>query len=644
MPDMLNTAVSGLLSFQRALGTVSHNIANVNTDGYSRQRVSITTQPPSIIGGLNYGNGARVESVDRLYNQFLTNEMRNTTSSFSKLDFLAELEGHVDDVLADPQGGISPVLHEFFSSVQDVADDPSSSTARYNMINTANTLASRFQNINTRFQQLEENTAKDIRSVVTEINDLVESIRKVNLDLDKISPSGINSQQSSDLLDTRDKLLLQLSEKIDITVINESDSNNITILIGNGQTVLNGVKSFTLGAIPNAGDPSKDVIVYNGFSQVLDLSDSLRGGGELGALLEFRDTVMSETRNDLGRVAVAIANTFNEQQRAGMDLNNDLGQDFFTVADPQVLVFNGNSGTTNILGSAITDVTQLTRFDYTLEFDGANWTMTSDSGTTLSPPVAHNPAGTTIEFEGFSVTVDGNPNAGDRFRVKPTYGGAGSFDVVTTDPLLIAAASPIRTEASLDNLGTTRITRGAITDAANPNLLDNVTLTFSSATSFTSTSDVTVNGSLITAGNPIAFSNDMVIESNGWSSKLSGIPAAGDVLTVTPNNDARGDNSNALELANLQVDRILDGGSSNYQEAYSTMVGRVGSQTASTLLQRDSAQSVLIQARDRLSSKTGVNLDEEAADLVRFQQAYEAASRIISTTQTLFESLLAAVR
>lgn len=646
MPDMLNTAVSGLLSFQRSLSTVSHNITNVNTEGYSRQRANITTQNPALVGGSYYGNGARVSSVTRAYDQFLTSELRDTASVFSKMDMLTNLAGHIDDVLADPVGGISPILHDFFAAVQDVADDPASTTARNNMINVARTMTDRFHNIDQRFQQLQENTAKDIRSTVDEINNLVENIRQMNVDLDKLSVGGQSTQQANDLLDKRDKLLQQLSEKINIRVVNEG-TTNLSIFIGNGQTVLNGSKAFTLDAVPNLGDPSQDYIVYNGFSQISDLTDSLKGGGELGALLEFRDSVLNETRSDLGRVAIAMADSFNQQHRSGLDMNNDLGGDFFSVKDPQVLTFSGNTGSATI-SSSVSDVSLLTRYDYTLQYDGANWTLTSDAGTVSAAVADASPADTTLSFEGITLVIDGATNAsaaGDRYRIKPTIDGASSLATMISDPLLITAAAAVRSGASLNNLGTTAISAAEVTDSTDANLFNTVTLTFDNpSTTLRSTSAVTVAGTNYAAGAAIPFTNGMLVESNGWQAEISGIPQPGDVLTVEKNTDGQGDNANALKLANLQNRNILDGGNTNYQEAYSTLVGRVGTQTAAADSQREASNALLIQARDRKEGLTGVNLDEEAADLVRYQQAYEAASRIISTTQTLFESLLASVR
>ncbi len=645
MPDMLNTAVSGLLTYQRALSTTSHNIANVNTEGYSRQRVEIGTQHPSSLGGLFYGNGAQINAVSRSYDQFLTVEVRDTTSVHSRLEMLAELSGHIDNVLADPVGGISPIMHEFFAAVQDVADDPSSITARYNMINVGNTMTARFHNIDTRFQQLQESTAEDIRTTVEEINTLVSNIRDINIDLNSMSTGEQPTQQSSDLLDRRDQLMNELSEKINISVVNERE-NNLSIFIGNGQTILTGTDTFTLGTVPNTGDPSQDQIIYNGLNQVSDISASLKSGGELGALLEFRDYILTDTRNDLGRVAIAMADTFNDAHLQGMDLNGNLGTNFFSFDAPSITPNVTNTGT-GVISAVVSDATALTRYDYTLEFDGANWTMVSDSGNTSVPVADAAPADTTIVFEGLTVTVDGvasAPIAGDSFRIKPTIEGAASINLLISDPLLIAAGAPIRTGSSLDNLGTAAISPGEVTDMSNANLLNTVTLTFTSATTFTSDSVVTVGATTYAAGAPIPFSNGMTIESNGWQAELSGIPQTNDVLTIEANTGGQGDNRNALNLANLQNTGVLDGGNSNYQEAYSNLVGRVGTQTAAYDTQREATEALKIQARDRRDSKAAVNLDEEAADLIKYQQAYEATARIISTVQTLFDTLIASTR
>jgi len=640
MPDMLNTAVSGLLSFQRALSTTSHNVANVNTPGYSRQTVEFDTNNPSFFGGSFYGNGVRVESVARSYDQFLTLEVRDTTSSYARADRFSELTAHIDDVLADPKGGISPILADFFASVQDVADDPASSTARYAMINTAETLASRFQSIDSRFEELAKNTRTDVRDTVDEINSLVTQIRDLNIKLNEIAPSAVSTQQAADLLDRRDSLLDQLAQKVDITVIDERE-NNLSIFIGNGQTVLNGVEAFALSTQPDVSDPTRDVIAYNGLITVYDISANL-SGGELGGLLDFRDNVLDPARNALGRTAIGIAETFNAQMRDGMDLNGNLGQDFFSYSAPQSIAYTSNTGTPTI-STVISDITAVTTDDYQLSFDGANWTLTSDSGSSTS---VANGAPATLIFEGLTLTINGaTAIAGDRFTIKPTLDGADSLQVITTDPAAIAAALPIRSSASQNNLGDVDISAGMVTDATDLNLLNTATLTFDNpASTLRADVDVVVGGVAYAAGVAIPYSNNMVIDANGWQVSLNGTPQPGDVFTVESNLGGTGDNRNALNLANLQNAGIFDGGIASYQEDYGSLVGFVGSQAMAANLERDTQESMLFQAIDRKSAKASVNLDEEAADLVRYQQAYEASARLISTAQTIFDTLLDSLR
>ena len=640
MPDILNTAVSGLLAFQRALSTTSHNIANINTPGYSRQNVEFNTNNPSFFGGNFYGNGVQVESITRSYDQFLTREVRDTTSSHARAALFSGLAAHIDDVLADPQGGISPLLHDFFASVQDVADDPASSTARYALINSAQSVAGRFQSINTRFEELAQNTNTNIRDVVDEINSLVIRIRDINISLNDIAPSSAATQQAADLLDRRDALLNELSEKVDITVIDERE-NNLSIFIGNGQTMLSGIEAFSLSTKPDISDPGRDVIAYNGLITVYDISANLNGG-ELGGLLDFRNGVLDPTRNALGRSAIGLAETFNAQMRDGMDLNGNLGQDFFSYSPPQSIAYASNVGTPTV-ATVVSDVTALTTDDYQLSFDGVNWTLTADSG---SSAVVANGAPATLVFEGLTLTINGaTAVAGDRFTIKPTLAGAKSLQVITVDPSEIAAALPIRSSASLNNLGNLDISAGIVTDVTDANLLNTATLTFDNPpTTLRADVDVVVSAVTYLAGAAIPYSNNMVIDANGWQGSLNGAPQAGDVFTIESNVGGSGDNRNALNLANLQNAGVFDGGVASFQEDYGSLVGFVGSQTLAANLERDAQQSLLFQAVDRKSSKVSVNLDEEAADLVRYQQAYEATARLISTAQIMFETLLDSVR
>ncbi len=636
MGDMLGNAVSGLLSFQRALTTTSHNIANVNTPGYSRQSVELDTRNPVKLGADYIGSGVEITDVRRAYDQFITSNLRDSTSNYTRLEKFTELAGQIDDILADPQGGLSPVLQEFFSAVQDVNDDPSSGSARYQLISAAETLVSRFHSYDTRLQSVAKNTEGEIKISVDEINQITAQIAQLNATLEQNNASGNLDQQASDLLDQRDALLQELSTKVSIQVINERQ-NNITVLIGNGQTVVAGGSSFDLNVQPDVSDPSRSIIVYNGLSSSSDISAQLNGG-ELGGLLDFRNNMLEPAINSLGRMAIGLADSFNDQHNEGMDLLGNLGVDFFSFNQPQTIQHTANTGTATVT-TTITDISQLTTENYTLAFNAGVWTVTSTSG---SSSVITAPSDT---FEGLTFNIAGAAANGDRFTIKPTAEGTGSINVAISDPNLIAAAAAIRTSSSLNNLGDATISQGEVTDAANVNLLTTVDLTFNNpATDFTATADVVVNGVTYAAGSNIPYSKNMQIESNGWQVSLDGNPQAGDTFSIESNQGGRGDNRNGLALSNLQIQGIFDRGTNSYQEAYSTVVGRIGSLASSAMNDRDAQQALMTQAEDRRSQLAGVNLDEEAADLIKYQQAYEAAARVITVAQTLFQSLIDSTR
>ncbi len=636
MGDMLGNAVSGLLSFQRALTTTSHNISNVNTPGYSRQRVELDTRNPSLIGGNYVGSGVEITNIRRSYDQFITSNLRESTSSYTRLEKFTDLASQIDNILADPQGGLSPVLQEFFTAVQDVNNDPSSGSARYQLISAAETLVNRFHTFDTRLENLSTNTEGEIKTTVEEINQITADIARINRTLQETNASGNLDQQSSDLLDQRDALLQELSSKVTINVINERE-NNITVLIGNGQTVVAGASAYDLSVIADQADPTQNIIIYNGLSGDSDISAQLTGG-ELGGLLDFRNNMLTPAANSLGRMAIGIADSFNDQHREGMDLLGNLGGDFFSFSQPQTIAHTANTGAA-VVTTSITDISQLTTEDYTLAFDAGVWTVTSTSG---SSSVITAPTDT---FEGLTFNIAGAAANGDRFTIKPTELGSGTIDVSISDPNLIAAAAAIRTSSSLNNLGDATISQGEVVDATHVDLLTSVNLTFNNpATDFVSTSDIVVNGTAYPAGTSVPYSKNMLIESNGWQLTLDGNPQPGDVFTIQSNQGGTGDNRNGLELLNLQTQGLFDRGTNSYQEAYSVIVGQVGAVTNSAMNNRDAQQALLTQAEDRRSQIAGVNLDEEAADLIKYQQAYEAAARVITIAQTLFQSLIDSTR
>ena len=630
MSDLLNTAVSGLLAAQRQLATTSHNISNISTPGYSRQRVELVTQNPQAINQISLGKGVVVSDIRRTYDEFVTTQVRDATSEYSRLSMFHQLAGVVDDMLADSGGGITPVLQRFFTAAQDVAGDPNSTAARIALIDQAGALTARFGYMDDRLSALQVDLTDRTGELIGEINELAKSIYETNQDL--LAARGVSRSPPPDLLDRRDELLRQLSEKIGIQAV-EQPTGAVNVFVGAGQLLVSEAEFNAVTATQNAADPSVMVVRIQSAGAAADITSSI-GSGELAGVVDFRNGMIDDVRNGLGRLAVGIATLFNQQHRMGMDQNGTLGTDFFSVSGPQILPHNGNTGAATVT-AANTDVSALTTDNYTAQFNGANWVLSRQDGTGSVTG-----AGPTLVLDGVTVTIGGGaPANGDSFVIKPTALAPGAFSVAVQRPELVAAASPVRSAASSANTGNANISRSTVLDATNANLLNPVTVRFNTpATTYDLVN--TTTGAVLAAGQ--AYTSGANIDVNGWRIQIDGTPAPNDTFTVESNAGGVADNTNMLALVNLQNTGAFDGGNTNFQESYSSVVATVGSTTRFTeinLNAQDALKRTLVERRESVS---GVNLDEEAADLVRYQQAYQAAARTISTAQELFQTLIAA--
>lgn len=629
--NLLDIGSSGLLAFQRSLATAGHNIANVNTDGYSRQRVELSARTPQAAAGDFIGSGVQTQATRRIYDSFLTTQLRSNTSADSRLQSFHALASQIDNLLADAQAGLSPSLQDFFNAVQGVANDPSSVPARQVLLSQTNALADRFHYLDQRFTELGGAINAQIQSSVTEINTLGTAIAKLNNSI-VLAQGGPGGEAPNDLLDQRDALLVKLAGYVAVTTVNQDDGA-VNVFIGNGQTLVAGAQATGLSVASNNFDGTRLEVAYQVGATSATISDAL-SGGTLGAALDFRRQLLDTAQNALGRIAVGVGSTFNAQHVLGQDLNGQLGGNLFTLATPQVMANTANTGTASI-GATIGSVGALTTSNYLLQrIDATNYTVTR-----LSDNV------TVASFTSFPQTVDGvtltlsagTPAVGDRFLVRPTGNAAAGLAVAVSDPAKLAAAAPIRTSAALANAGSATINAGAVTSVANLPLPADVTLTYDSGTN-----QFTVAGAVPGVA-PITYSAGATISFNGINFAISGTPVTGDVFTVSRNTNGVSDNRNALRLAALQNQNTLVGGTATYQDTYGQLVADIGSQTHQAEV-NGKAQSALLnqitQARDAVS---GVNLDEEAADLVRFQQAYQAAAQVINVSSTLFQTLLGAI-
>jgi len=625
MVDFLNTSLSGLQAAQRALATTSNNIANAATEGYSRQRVDFGTRPAQFTGGGFLGTGVQVNDVRRVYDAFLGEQVRSGTAGEARLEVFAELSGRVGDMLGSSSGGLSGGLQSFFGSLDSLANDPASTPVRQTLLGEADSLTRRIGALDTQLASMSSEVSGRIDGSVATINNLAQAIADTN---DQISsaPGAANGNFSSDLLDQRDRLLQQLSSEIEVSVV-PAAMGSVNVFVGNGQTLVLGNDTTTLSSGAGTFGPGVRDVTVGGTVVTGQLS-----GGKLGGLLDFQREVLDTTRNDLGRTAVALSESFNAQHSQGLDLAGNFGGDFFAVGGPSVFAASSNSGTGSVSAS-INSAAALTGDDYQLQFDGTDYALVNSSNGQSVALAGTGTAADPLRADGLSIVVNGAVAAGDRFAIQPTRQAAGSFTRLVDDPAQIAAAFPIRTAASLDNVSDAQVSGGEILDADNPDLLNPVTITFTDPTTFQ------VNGT-----GAFAYTPGGDIDLNGYRLQITGNPAAGDAFTVSPNTAGVGDNRNAQALSGLRDVGVLEGGQRSLLQQADTLLASVGSATAAAQTALESQTSLLRSSEAALQSVSGVNLEEEAANLIRFQQAYEANARVIQTANTTFQSLLAAFR
>ncbi len=637
MADLLNLGTSALLSIQQAISTTGHNISNVNTEGYSRQRVNLDTLPAQFLGGSYIGNGVTVDSVERFYDQFLSQEVRSRTSAHAESQTFYALSSRLDGVLADPAVGLAPVLDSFFSAVQDVTNNPGSLPERAALMGEAQVLADRFHYLDNNFRSIDAELNGRIEAAVSDINALSDGIAGLNRQIvEATAQSG--GQPPNDLLDARGQLVQQLSEKINVTTFSQSDGS-INVVIGSGQSLVVGFNAEQLQTASNPYDGTQVMVGSASPSgSVTDLSRFLNGG-ELGALLDFREQMLDPARNQLGLLATGISATFNAQHHLGQDLDGQLGGDFFLPLEAASSAHPGNSGLSSV-NPTISDATALTGDEYSLRFDSGQWTLTNL--TTRASQTGPGP----FSVDGLTIDVSGAPQDGDAFTIEPTQQGAALFSVVLSRPENFAAASPLRSQDALGNTGSSTLSGLTVTDTVGLPLAGAITLTFNPDALGAGVPGFDVAGM---AGGPLAY--DPLSEGNGktfslagFEFTLSGEPDTGDEISIENNTNGSGDNRNALSLAGLQTSRELMGGTASYQDTYGRLVADIAVQTRQAETSSATEGVLLEQAVASRDSVSGVNLDEEAANLIRFQQAYQAAAQMIAVADELFQTLLSATR
>lgn len=634
MASILNTGISALNAFQRQLSTTGHNIANVNTEGYSRQRLQFDAREAHGTGSGYLGSGVEVASIRRSYDQFLVSQVRSYNASQQEYQVFYERSSQVDNVIADVAAGLDSAMQDFFDSIQDVSADPASIPARNVMLNRSELLVDRFQSLNTWLDDLRLQANRDYESYIDEINGLGEAIASVNNRIQ--GTNALSANPPNDLLDERDQLIDELSQYVSVSTL-QQDDGSLNVFIGTGQNLVIGATANRLVVSNNAqaSDHKEISIALAGGSSAV-ITDQV-SGGKLGGLLKFRNEVLDSTQNSLGLVAIGLAENFNQEHLTGMDLDGDLGGQYFSVASPEVLGDPNNTGSINV---TFDDVTNLLNHEYNLTYDGSNWRI-QDLNTGVDTTLG---AAGPFVHDGMSIAVGSAPVAGDQYRLRPARLGAAAMGLLVTDTRDIAAAEAVRTSALSGNTGTAHIGAGAQTSSVGSSLAAlPVTMTYDSALKVFNLSN---SGSIpydpaTDSGNTLSVS---LAGLGDFSFEMTGVPANGDSFVLASNSGGVGDNRNALRLGELQNTSLLFGNTATLSDAYGYLVAEVGTQTHQAESNAGVQEQLLGQAESAKASVSGVNLDEEAADLVRFQQAYSAAAQVIATANTLFDTLIGAVR
>ncbi|MBA1262528.1 flagellar hook-associated protein FlgK [Stutzerimonas stutzeri] len=676
MSDLLSIGLSGLSASKTQLSITGHNITNVNTPGYSRQDATQATRSPQFSGAGYIGSGTTLVEIRRTYSEFLTNQLRSSTALSSDVEAYKSQINQLDSLLAGTTTGITPSLQKFFSALQTAAEDPANIPARQLVLAEAEGLSRRFNTVYDRLSEQNSFTNKQMSAVTDQVNRLAGSIGSLN---EAIAVAAANGKQPNDLLDARDEAVRELSTYIGVTVVPQDDSS-FNIFIGSGQPLVVGGSAARLEVVPGQGDPNRHEVQFVSGGSRQGITSQITGG-ELGGLIRYREEVLDSTMNSLGRLALAVSDQVNSQLGQGLDLKGQVGSALFgnyndeALAKLRVNAFVGNASNAQPALN-ITDTSVLTTSDYLMEYDGSLPSGYKVRRLSDNQPMTVQNNGGVLSFtdpngrvQGFEVVVGNPPPAlNDKFTLQPTRRGATDISTVLDQADQLAFAAPLHSQAELQNGGNGVIGQPSIENLQNPLVpadlsnLSPLTLTYAAPVAPATTGTFTLSAPAGVTVSPATLSItpgqsntlNYTVTSGGStveiSQTFSGRPAEGDEFTLEYNQSGVSDNRNALKLVDLQskqtvgVDNNVPGSGFSLTDGYGELVERVGTLTAQARMDSEATGAILKQAQDNRDSLSAVNLDEEAANLIKFEQYYNASAQIIQVARSLFDTLISTFR
>ncbi len=643
MSGLLSVGTRALQANQVMLQTAGNNIANVNTPGYSRQSAVLQTTTGQFTGGGYIGKGVDIQTIQRNFSAFLTRQSALASATgaadSSRADKLKQLEG----IFPGGTAGLGAAINDMLNAFSDVANAPTDLTARTVALTRVDEAAKRMRSASQDLDDLQSGLAQELSQKVSSVNSLAQSIADIN---DKIARTQGSGQPPNDLLDQRDQLVRDLNQYVQTSSITASDGTVGIFLAGSQALVLGSTVSPVSIVKDDFGDPLKSKLAISRGGQVITLDENALGGGEVAGLLRFQNNDLVEGRNLLGRLTLAISTSMNNQHQLGLDLDGNAGGNLFTPtvfgagnilkpSAPATL----NTGTAS-LALSISDVTQFVASDYEMNFTSptaGNMTRRSDGVVTAFASVP-------VTIDGLNLSIpSGSANPGDRFLLKPFSTTASNISAEFSAPRALAVASPVAGSLGTGNTGSMQLS--SLLARSNPVALTPVVLTFTGANSYTRSDYV---GPL----SPFTYTSGQVIEGttpatnplSQWSLTLQGVPKAGDTFTVQQQPAAfRNLNAgNASAMTGLRDVAMFDG--SALSDGYASLISQIGIRTQSANYSAEVSSSIAANLERDRTGVSGVNLDEEAAKLLQYQQAYQASAKMIQIAQGIFDTLIQTLR
>jgi flagellar hook-associated protein 1 FlgK len=624
-----------------ALQTVGNNIANANTPGYSRQETHLADAPGQFTGSGFFGRGVSVTTVQRSYDKYLSNQAVASNAvaagDAARLDKLGQLE----DVFPIGTSGVGYSSGEFLNSFVDLANTPSDSSARQVVLSQAKDLAARFRAAGDQLSALQAGVSQDVRAQVGNLNSMAQQVAKLN---EQIASQKGNGQPPNQLLDQRQQLVNQIASIVSVTTV-EADDGSLGLFIGGGQNLVLGSHTNTVNAVADSYDPAKVMLTMSEGSTNRPIPPDSLAGGSISGLLKFQNDDLTAAKNLLGQMAAAITGAVNTQQSLGLDLGQPPGPGgpIFSVGAPRVLGASTNSGSA-ALSITVDDTSKLQASDYELQFDGTNYSLTRLSDKSVMPGSPFTPAQLSagVQLDGVTLKVDaGTASRGDRFLLQPVGVAAQSMESVLGSTQGLAVASPFTASVDTNNTGTATIkSLSAVDPNYDGTLSANIAFTSDTGDYTWTLTDGTTGAGHWTAGTPITV--------NGAELNLDGVPKNGDKVAIVPTLAVATNNGNALAFTRLSSAGIVApsggaGSSASGQtitDAYAGALANIGVRVQGGKTASAISTAVANQAESARSNQAGVNLDEEAAKLIQYQQSYQAAAKILQVAQQVFDTML----